>query len=142
VDHGPKPLPEPPRKPPRKMLRAVIIIAILVVVIVALVLDANAVHVTTIEITSSDGACGVAGDSEAGFVAALGAMIGETLWIDNAGNSLPCNIITVNSTTAGFSVSGADTPFSVPAGTSGYGLSFTITAPYHDYSGVLTIDIE
>ncbi|HZY69431.1 MAG TPA: hypothetical protein VFF67_00425 [Thermoplasmata archaeon] len=118
--------------------------ALLAVGLVALLFVSNAVAhtvaVTAIHHTSGDNPCRMKGQTGAGFVTTGGGSVEEPV-IANGGIFLSCTISTVSSTTAGFSISGANTPLNGPARGSRT-LSFKITAPHSEYTGVLTIDTE
>jgi hypothetical protein len=110
-------------------------------VFVASLSQIDAVHVTAINITSGDDACGLNGRTlSAGLSSSPGATFQDTLTIPSF-NSSTCTIHFVNAVTAGFRISGAQhMPLIIPAEGS-QSLSFTITTP-SSFDGVLTIDFE
>lgn len=119
----------------------IVIVVVASVFIAALVLVETAVSITAINITSGDNACDQNGHSFPGLntLPAWGSAV-DTLTIHNSGYVQGCTISSVSSTTPGFSISGANTPLTIPYdGTES--LSFTISAPF-SYSGALTIDLE
>jgi hypothetical protein len=128
------------------MLYVGIVVGIVVVVIVLAVLASLAavagnVSVSAINVTSGDNACGANGHSFSGFTTNEGGSIQYTLTIHNPNLFLTCSVQSVSTTTSGFSLSGANTPVSIPAGGT-ESVSFQIHAPSSSYSGVLTLDIE
>ncbi len=134
-----------PPPPPKKHTALIVAVVVIVVVIIAIIAgiallgSSSAVDVTAINITSSDNACGVNGHTFSGFTTSSGGAMQNTFTIPNKG-ILTCTINSVSSTTSGFSLSGANTPVSIPAqGTES--VSFTIHCP-NSYNGVLTIDFE
>jgi hypothetical protein len=136
--HGPPVLEERPQESRHKTLWTIIVVVIIAGAGVGLVWDAHAVNVKAVLITSGDEACGLAGQSEGGFVAALGALVSEAIVI----NGRSCTIDTAYATTSGFSVEQADTPESFGSVPLGNVFSFQVETPYHLYTGVLTIDVE
>jgi hypothetical protein len=135
---------QPPAQKKRRVWLIVLIVVVVVVVVVAILayvaVQSTSVDVTAINITSSDNVCGVNGHTLAGFTTGPSGTIQDTLVI-TGGLILSCTVNTVSATTSGFSISGANTPLTVPAdGTES--LSFTIHAPSGAFDGVLTIDLE
>jgi hypothetical protein len=123
----------------------VIVLIVVVVVVIAAVLfvsvgGANTVAVTGINTISSDNACGANGGTASGFTTQGGGEVQYTLTM-SGGIFLSCTVNSVSATTPGFTISGANTPLTIPADGSA-DLSFTIHAPSSSFSGVLTIDIE
>ena len=140
----------PPPPPQKSKLVLVIVIVVVVVVVIAIlaialfffaVTTATAVDVTAVNITSSDNACGTNGQTAPGFVTGSGGSVQQTYTITNNNLFLSCTVNSVSATTSGFSISGANTPLTIPAGGT-QSLSFTITAPSGRFNGVLTIDLE
>lgn len=136
--------------PPRRVRKgrwllivgAVAIAVLLIVVGLSLLaVRKDAVSVPTIQLTSADDACRVDGQNLQGFNANEGDSVRETLTIHNANLSASCTMVSVTAETAGFSVSRANTPVSVPPDSNGT-LSFSILAPSSPYSGSLTLDVE
>jgi hypothetical protein len=128
------------------MLYVGIVVGIVLVIVVIAVLASlgsvsAAVDVTAINVTSSDNACGVDGHSFSGFTTNSGGAVQDTLTVRNTNTFQTCSIQSVSTTTSGFSLSGANTPISIPAGGT-QSLSFTIHAPSGSYNGVVTVDIE
>jgi len=118
---------------------AIIVLIVIVVVVATFVFAvATTATITAINITSADDACGVNGQTLPGFVASGGSA--QETFVVNGGIFLSCTISSVSATTSGFSISGANTPLTVPADGS-ESLSFTVHTP-NSYNGVLTIDIE
>jgi len=99
------------------------------------------VDVTAINIVSSDNACHVNGNTFSGYTTAGGGSEEDTLTVPNNNLILSCTIASVSATTSGFSISGANTPVTIPAGGS-EALSFAIGSPTTAYTGVLTLNIE
>jgi hypothetical protein len=136
--HGPPVLEERPPKSRHTTLWTVIVVVIIAGAGAGLVWDAHAINVKAVLFTSRDDACGLSGQSEGGFVAALGASVNEAIVI----NGPSCTIHTVSATTSGFSVQQAETPETFGPVPLGNVLSFQIVTPYHLYSGVVTINVE
>jgi len=115
-------------------------VVVAVVLIVVMVDLANtAISVTAIDYTSHDDACGINGDTQPGYTGGSGGS--EEITITLGGGPAGCTVTTVSTTTAGFSISGANVPLKVPSQGSAR-LSFTVTSPTASYSGVLTLDVE
>jgi hypothetical protein len=138
------PAPPPPPKKSRKLLWVGIIVVVIIVIIIIAALastSSNSVNVTAVNFTSGDNACGTNGHTGSGITLSSGGSAQDTLSITNGNWILSCTINSVSTTTSGFSLSGANTPLTIPAGGT-ESLSFTVTAPNHSYNGVLTIDLE
>ena len=99
------------------------------------------VDVTAINIVSSDNACHLNGNTFSGYTTAGGGSEQDTLTIPNNNLLLSCTVTSVSATTSGFSISGANTPITIPAGGS-EAISFAIGSPSTAYTGVLTLNIE
>jgi hypothetical protein len=141
---GPPGAPSARIRAKRKLVGSIVaIIVVLVVLIIVLLLYAGAttVQVTSLHISSSDNVCGANGNTLPGFSLHGGGSVQETLNVYNSNDSRTCTILTVRATTAGFGLSGANTPVTIPAGQVGE-LVFTVTAPNSAYVGALTIDLE
>ena len=110
-----------------------------VLIVVMLALANTAISVTTIDYTSHDDACGINGHTQSGYTGSSGGSQQVTLTLD--GGQSGCTVITVSTTTAGFSVSSANVPLKVPPQGS-ESLSFTVTSPSASYNGALTLDVE
>jgi len=132
----------------------VIIVIVVVVVIgavaaIAVITAGEVVHslsqlgvvqVSAINITSRDNACGLNGRSLlAGFLSGPDASFSDTLNITSS-NSSSCTIHSVAAVTAGFGLSDANVPLTIP-GDGSQNLSFTITTP-NSFDGVLILDVE
>jgi len=101
----------------------------------------SSVVVTAINLVSSDNACGMNGNTFAGFNTSLGGYEEDTLTVPNVGYYPNCTISSVHSRTSGFGISGANVPLTIPyEGIES--LSFAIAAPGFPFTGVLTIDLE
>jgi hypothetical protein len=132
--------------PKRSRTTLWIIIAVVVVIVVVIIaalayVASTSVVVIAIDFTSTDNACGTAGNSVPGFTTSTGGTAQYTLTILDPYSSTSCTVSSVSAVTSGFSVSGANTPLTVPVGGS-ESLSFTVTAPSSSFTGVLTIDLE
>ena len=119
----------------------VILVIVVIAVVASLASTGSSIDVTAINITSSDNACHANGHTFSGFTTGSGGSVQDTLSVPNSNLFLSCTINTVSATTSGFSISGANTPITIPAGGT-ESLSFTIHAPSGSYTGVLTLDIE
>lgn len=120
----------------------VVVIGVVVIIVLAVAIAlATSIQVTAINFTSSDDACGTNGGTSAGFTTGGGGSVHDIFSVRNANLSYSCSIDSVNATTPGFGVSGANVPLTIPAG-GGESLSFTIIAPHGFYKGTLTIDLE
>src|SRR5208283_428172 len=119
--------PPPTPKKSRKLLWIGIIVVVVIIIVVIAVLagsQASAVKVTAINITSSDDACHSNGNSLGGYTTNAGGSVSETIAITNTNIILSCTINSVSATTSGFSISGTNTPLTIPAGGT-ESLSFT-----------------
>ena len=106
-----------------------------------------AVTVTGINFTSPDNACGLNGavdptwyNTTAGQSFSLsydisGNVTGVVSGVNTTG---PCEIHTISTTTAGFSITGANVPLAVPANATQL-LGFTVNPPSSAFTGVLTL---
>jgi hypothetical protein len=101
---------------------------------------ATTVHVTGIDLASSDNACGTNDTTAGGFSAPTGTVASYTLTITND-NTTDCTIFTVSAVTAGFGISGLDTPLLIQSESTG-NLTFTLHVPSTAYSGNLTLNVE
>jgi hypothetical protein len=139
MDHGPR-LPPEPREKPYAGLLVIVVAVIVVVAFLVAFFPANPTptYVTSVNITSQDRVCGLGGNILGGFDAGLGATVNEGVGVYNRSS---CTIQSVSITTAGFELSGANTPLAVPAYTQGY-LLFNITVPSTAYTGAITINVE
>jgi hypothetical protein len=145
------PMAAPPRRRHGPLFWIVLIIIVVVIVVVVLILAAFAfffatgaatsVLVTSINFTSSDDACGTNGQTSTGFLTHGNGMVQDTLTISNPNPTISCAITSISASTPGFSVSGANTPITIPGGASRT-LTFTIHAPKAAFDGVLTLDLE
>ena len=133
----------PPRKSRKLLWIGIGIVVVVVIVVIAALayIGSTKVDVTAINFTSADNACGMAGNTMSGFTTSTGGTQSITLSITNSNILLSCTVTSVTANTSGFSISGANTPLTIPAGGS-ESLSFTVTAPGSSYTGVLTIDLE
>jgi hypothetical protein len=139
MDHGPR-LPPEPREKPYAGILVIVIAIILVVAFLVVFLPANPTptYVTAINVTSTDRACGLGGNTWGGFSAGLGATYHDA---EGLGFGAGCTIRSVVVTTPGFEVSGANTPLTIPPQQLGT-LWFNITVPRTAYTGSITIDVE
>lgn len=102
------------------------------------------VEITGVNFQSPDNACGLNGavdpswyNTTTGTSLVLSYEIGgpnATSWT----GTLPCTIASVNTTTAGFSITGANTPLHIPANATQI-LSFTVNPPGSAFTGALTL---
>ncbi len=104
----------------------------------------NNVVVTGINFYSADDVCGLNGATSSGFNASTGSSIELSFSIEgnnttNGGNAA-CEIHSINTTTPGFSISGANVPLNIPVNSSPT-LSFSVSVPSSPWTGVLTIDL-
>jgi hypothetical protein len=97
-------------------------------------------NVTALDLTSRDNVCGLNGRSYGGFSLIPGATFPFAFTLSNLGAS-SCTVNSVNATTPGFGVSGADVPLTLAAHGDGR-LSLNLTAPRGTFDGVLTLDLE
>ena len=116
-----------------------------IVVVIALVAGGifyfTSVNVSSVGYKSNDNACGAAGLTGSGFLTLPGKSVHVSQDIMNPDPSYSCIIRSVNVTTAGFTISGANTPLTIPP-YSTLALTFTVKTPGSPYAGVLTIDLE
>lgn len=150
---GPYPPSAPPPRPRRHLLLWILVGFVVVLIVVAAVAVLTAppavtytVVVTGINIDSSDNVCGLNGATAQGFNASTNQSVSLTYAISGANNSagtgtLACNITSVVADTAGFTVSGANTPLKIPANASPL-LSFNVETPATPYTGVLTLSFS
>jgi hypothetical protein len=111
-----------------------------------LIPTAPAINVTEITFQSSENPCGLATNYSNwdGFTANESDV--EWIAFSIGGNATPsggttsCTISSVSSGTAGFTLSGADTPLSIPANTNET-LQFNVTCPATAFSGTLFITV-
>ena len=129
----------PPGGQARRPVAAAVAVAVALGVVLVGALVVAPVHVTRVDLTSADDACGSNGQTLPGFATVLAGSSerGITIW---NGNPLACTIGSVAATTAGFSLQ-ANTPLVVSAGGSAT-LRLLVHAPLAGYTGVLTIDVE
>lgn len=106
-----------------------------------------AINVTVITFQSPDNPCGIATPANAswqGFTANASQVVWLLFSIGGnftaGGGTASCTISTVSSATAGFSVSGADLPLSIPVNTNET-LQFNVTCPSSAYNGVLNLAV-
>lgn len=140
--------PSPPRR--RSLGRTAIVIVVLIVVVI-LVLGAisyfaapssSPIVITGVNIYSPDDVCGLDGATADGFNASTSSSVELTYGISGnnttGGGTAACTIHSVNTTTPGFSVTGANVPLVIPANATP-NLSFTVNTPGSPYTGVLTL---
>lgn len=140
----------PPAPPPRRhrwgLIAVVIIVAFLVIGgLLFFLLPGGSIQVTVINFVSPDNTCGLDGAQDYGFNDSLGATIG--FQYDIGGNNTTagpnataaCEIHSVSTPTAGFSISNANVPLIVPANVTSQVLSYTVTCPTSNFDGPLTI---
>ena len=147
---APVPAPPPPRR--RGVGRTVLIIVVVFVVILLvfgiiayLTAPSSAtVEVTGINFQSPDNACGLDGAVDSSYyntTAGNSFTLSYDLTGPNAtsGNgTLACSIQTINTTTAGFSITDANVPLSIPANTTQI-FTFTVNPPNSAWTGTLTV---
>jgi hypothetical protein len=122
----------------------VVFILIIGVIGYLLIPPAPAINVTEIEFQSADDPCGLVNSPYDGFT----ANTSQVLWlaVSVMGNSTPgggtasCSISTLSSATAGFTLTGASVPLSIPANTNET-LQFNVTCPSTSYGGALTLSV-
>lgn len=116
------------------MVVAVVIVALL---LIGTLLPGPSISVTGINFVSSDNACGLNGATDYGFNGTAGGNLELTYSLFNNATTT-CTISNITTSTAGFSITGANTPLSIPAnGTQLF--SFQINFPNNSYTGVLTL---
>lgn len=144
----------PPPPPPRRRSAGRTILIILVVLIVVILIagvisyllapSPATVEIVGINFQSPDNACGLNGAVDPTYYnTTAGTSI--TLSYDLTGpnsttgsGTVACAISSVTTTTAGFSISGADVPLSVPANTTQV-FTFTVNPPNSAWTGTLTV---
>jgi len=123
---------------------AVVIVVLLLIGVVGYLLAPPAanVNVTAINFYAADDVCGLDGATSDGFNASTGSSVELSFSIsgNNTTNNgtAACEIETLTTSTAGFSVSGANVPLQVPVNSSPV-LSFSVSVPSSSYTGVLTL---
>jgi hypothetical protein len=131
----------------------VLLIVIVVIVAVFLVIgvisylaapSASGVVVTGINFESPDNVCGLNGATDTGFNASTGSSVqftyqisGNNTTFNGVNGTAACEIHSISTNTPGFTLSGANTPLAIPANSSPL-LSFSVSMPGSDYTGVLT----
>jgi hypothetical protein len=131
------------------------VVLIILVVFVVLILVAGVVsyfllpspanvEITGVNFQSPDDACGLDGatdtswyNTSAGTSFVLSYLIGGPNASSGTG-TVACQITSVNTTTAGFSITGANVPLPIPANTT-QTLAFTVNPPGSAFTGVLTL---
>lgn len=136
--------PRPPAKD-HTILIVVILVVVIVVVLAVVAIAAlgffsgfvkSTVSVSQVDWTGSNSCGGLPGSTTHGFLVFSGGSISYSVVVTN-GNPSACTINSVTASTAGFSVSGANVPLTVPASNT-LTLTFSIAVP-SSYSGVLTL---
>jgi hypothetical protein len=139
----------PPARPKRRLWLWIIVGFVVFFLVIAavgylLLPSAPAINVTEITFASSDDACGLENSAWEGFTAneSQSLYLGFNLTgpANSSGGTLACKITTVNSTTTGFSVSGANVPLTIPANTNET-LEFNVTCPSSPFNGALTVSV-
>jgi hypothetical protein len=136
-----------PRRRHWWLIGAVIVVVIILVLgLVAYVATPPpAINVTGINFDSPDNACGLNGASDYGFTGNASQSLELQYQIynflpDNA--TTGCTIANITTTTPGFTISGADTPLTIPPGAnSSEQFWFQINFPSSPYTGILTLVI-
>jgi hypothetical protein len=139
------PAPPPPRRRHRWLLiGVVVVVAILLIGAVAFILTAPPeIDVTVINFVSPDNVCGLDGAQDYGFNGSAGSSLEFTYLLlnflpNNATTS--CTIANITTTTSGFSVTGANTPLTIPAGANATAtFYFQVNFPSTGYTGALTL---
>lgn len=141
---GPTPPPRRPRRWGRIVVVIVVVVLILGVISYLSLGPSPDVLVTGINFSSPDNTCGLDGATDYGFNASSGTSMEFTYEISGnnttSGGSAACTIHSVSTTTAGFSISGANVPLSIPVNSSQL-LSFSVNMPGSSYTGILTLVI-
>lgn len=124
----------------------VVFVVLLVGGVLAFFLSAPpAIDVTGINFVSPDNACGLDGATDYGFNGTAGQSLEFTYQLYNGlpnNATTPCTIANITTTTPGFSVTGANTPLTIPAGVNSTQVfSFQVNFPSNAYTGVLTLVI-
>ncbi len=100
------------------------------------------IDVTGINFVSPDNACGLDGAVDYGFNGTAGQSMEFTYQLYNdlpTNATMGCTIANITTTTPGFSVTGANTPLTIPAGVNSTKLfSFQLNFPSDAYTGGLT----
>jgi hypothetical protein len=123
----------------------IIVVVIFVVGVLAFLLlpGAPAIQVGTIVVESADNVCGLDGATASGFNASTGNTVPLAFGINGTagptpGSSLPCNITSLTTSTAGFNITGANLPLVIPANATET-LIFNVVCPGSPYTGDLTL---
>jgi hypothetical protein len=126
------------------LVGVVVFILIVSVIGYLLIPPPPAINVTEIDFQSADDPCGLLNFSYPGFTANASQVLWLGLYVMGnstaGGGSASCTINSVSSATAGFTLTGADVPLSVPANTNET-LQFNVTCPTSPYSGALTLSV-
>ena len=143
--------PTPSGRPRRGLGRTLVIVLVVFVVIILvagvvayLLTPAPAnVTITGVNFQSPDNACGLDGATDPSWyntTAGQSVILSYDITGNNttAGGTAACSINTVTTTTAGFSISGANVPLQVPVNSTQI-LSFTVNPPGSSFTGVLTL---
>ena len=121
---------------------AILVLGVLADLLLPVSSSSSNVIVTGINFYSADDACGLNGATDTGFNASTNQSIEFTYSISGnnttSGGTAPCEIENIGTTTAGFTVTGANTPLVVPANSS-VDFSFAVNTPPDPYTGVLTL---
>jgi len=122
----------------------VVLILVAGVVSYLLIPAPASVEITGVNFQSPDNACGLEGATDTswyntttGTSFVLSYLISgpnATSW----NGTLACEISSINTTTAGFSITGANVPLSIPANST-QTLAFTVNPPGSAFTGVLTL---
>lgn len=115
--------------------------AIVIWVVGTSYLNFYGVHVSEVDYTDLDGTCGLTTATANGFVAGADNEVSSSVSMGNANSSAPCRVTSVQTSTPGFSMTGSDTPFTIPVG-GHYELSYTFTTPHTYYTGPLEIEVR
>ncbi|MGA7861287.1 MAG: zinc-ribbon domain-containing protein [Thermoplasmata archaeon] len=151
--YGAPPYSAPSPARPRRRLWLWILVGLVVFILIVGVIGylalpySPAINVTEITFQSSDNPCGIATPANASWEG-FTANTSQIVWllfsiggnVTSGGGTASCTISTVSSATAGFSVSGADVPLSIPANTNEM-LQFNVTCPGSAYNGVLNLSV-
>jgi hypothetical protein len=133
------------RKRGRRLLIAIGVVLVIGVVVARLYIAgvfAAPVHVSSVVFSTDDHSClfGLT-VTVSGFSTHAGASVDYSYVMHSYNRTAPCTVEGVSTRTSGFSLSGADTPFTLPP--LGFDdLSFTIGVPNHAYDGNLTIGVS
>lgn len=126
-----------PSRPVWIGLLVVLVLIVAAVGIVWLVTRPAEVNVSAIDFDAPSGTCGLSGSTTDGFTAAVGNLYPMTLSVTNR-LATACTISSVTTSTAGFSISSANVPLSVPSGGSAL-LTFNLGLPSNAYQGPLVL---